>query len=429
VKFYVPDWDDRVDPGFDFITERHTLGRDPYRDDVYAHELIENHLYDGVLVSRMALGESGKKQEAVNRIGMKNFLRLPPRLELFGDCGAYGYVADKRPRFNTEDVIEYYSRLGFDYGVSVDHLIVPEFKEEAEFRYQLTLRNAREFMRLCRKGRYSFAPVGAVQGWDIDSYVAAAKAVVSMGYGYIALGGLARSNTEFVSNLVKAVRGTIPKEVKIHVFGVGRSLLFPLFVEQDVTSVDSAAPIRQAWLSARNNYHTSSGTYAAIRIPVAGEERAKKWTLVGGSAVSWSRLRRAEERALEAIRRYDNDEVTLETTLTAVSSYDEILADRKTERGTDRRRQLYRRTLTDQPWKKCPCPICKAIGVEVIIFRGNNRNRRRGFHNLWITRSRIDELELANSKRGKRDESQQAVSNVKSVTIATSTSRVEVSGD
>ena len=44
----------------------------------------------------------------------------------------------------------------------------------------------------------------------------------------------------------------------------------------------------------------------------------------------------------------------------------------------------YRRTLQGQPWKDCNCPICKRIGIEVIIFRGNNRNRRRGFHNVKV---------------------------------------------
>ena len=33
---------------------------------------------------------------------------------------------------------------------------------------------------------------------------------------------------------------------------------------------------------------------------------------------------------------------------------------------------------------KCPCEVCKAAGVEVVIFRGNNRNRRRGFHNTYV---------------------------------------------
>ena len=27
---------------------------------------------------------------------------------------------------------------------------------------------------------------------------------------------------------------------------------------------------------------------------------------------------------------------------------------------------------------------CKSFGIDVVIFRGNDRNRRRGFHNIWI---------------------------------------------
>jgi len=42
------------------------------------------------------------------------------------------------------------------------------------------------------------------------------------------------------------------------------------------------------------------------------------------------------------------------------------------------------RTLEDRPWEKCPCDICKRWGIEIVIFRGNNRNRRRGFHNTYV---------------------------------------------
>jgi len=43
----------------------------------------------------------------------------------------------------------------------------------------------------------------------------------------------------------------------------------------------------------------------------------------------------------------------------------------------------YRKTLRSQPWDRCDCPICENLGIEVAIFRGNNRNRRRGFHNTY----------------------------------------------
>jgi hypothetical protein len=50
----------------------------------------------------------------------------------------------------------------------------------------------------------------------------------------------------------------------------------------------------------------------------------------------------------------------------------------------------YRDLLNAEPWKRCECPICVENGIEVAIFRGNNRNRRRGFHN---TRRFYDQFE------------------------------------
>jgi hypothetical protein len=43
----------------------------------------------------------------------------------------------------------------------------------------------------------------------------------------------------------------------------------------------------------------------------------------------------------------------------------------------------YEKTLTDAPWRRCPCEVCKALKHHVILFRGAERNRRRGFHNIW----------------------------------------------
>lgn len=43
----------------------------------------------------------------------------------------------------------------------------------------------------------------------------------------------------------------------------------------------------------------------------------------------------------------------------------------------------YSETLRDRPWEECSCPICERMGIDVAIFRRNNRNRRRGFHNIY----------------------------------------------
>jgi len=55
-----------------------------------------------------------------------------------------------------------------------------------------------------------------------------------------------------------------------------------------------------------------------------------------------------------------------------------------TRRGEHQYPPYYAKTLRDRPWKECYCPICRSIGIEVIVFRGNDRNRRRGFHNLYV---------------------------------------------
>lgn len=389
LKFFLPDWDDRVDPGYHFLSDRPTLVRDAYRDDRYAHELLSDRVYNGLLVSRMALNTTGPKRTQVEQIGMRAYLRLPAHLELLGDCGAFGYVAEKLPLYTSEEIAAYYDRLGFDLGVSVDHLIVPEFDDERTFRYDLTLRNAEVFLREHRQTGYHFTPIAAVQGWDAPSYVEAASACVAMGYDYLALGGLARSNTRVVEAVVRAVAAAVPAGVRLHVFGIARLTLLPLFVELGIASVDSASPLRQAWLSAIDNYYTLDRTYAAIRIPIAVQERPKSGTLVGRSRASYAELVEAEQTSLTVLRGYDKGEATLQRALDALAAYDRLLADRIDGQSFAKRQGLYRETLKAKPWKRCPCGICRELGVEVIIFRGNNRNRRRGFHNLCVVQRRI----------------------------------------
>ena len=295
MKFFLPDWDDRVDPGYDFPTDRMTLSRKPY-DDLYAHELFDERVYDGILVSRMALESAARKRQRAEQIGMRAYLRMPDDLELFGDCGAFGYIGEREPSFSTEDILEYYDRLGFDYGVSVDHIILPESADQRRFRYRLTLRNAEAFLAMHRAAGLDFTPVGAAQGWDEASYSKAADALIEMGYEYIAVGGLARSSTREITRILTVVSSTVAGRARLHVFGVARAALLPLLLELGIASADSAAPLRQAWLSAKSNYYTEDGgAFAAIRIPAAKDGRALTGSLVGRSDATYGDLKAAEQ--------------------------------------------------------------------------------------------------------------------------------------
>src|SRR5437016_11490286 len=68
MRFFFPDSQDQVDPGFDFRTERTSEFRVRQRDDRYAHETLKHPAYDGLLVSKPIIdglgGASGKYTNA-----------------------------------------------------------------------------------------------------------------------------------------------------------------------------------------------------------------------------------------------------------------------------------------------------------------------------------------------------------------------------
>ena len=85
-----------------------------------------------------------------------------------------------------------------------------------------------------------------------------------------------------------------------------------------------------------------------------------------------------EQACLEALHAFDRGMRTVDQVLDLLHEYDQLI----TPDRQDNRAHL-RRTLEAQPWKTCPCDICRTSGIDVVIFRGNNRNRRRGFHNTY----------------------------------------------
>ncbi|MEO2177237.1 MAG: hypothetical protein ABGY96_24495, partial [bacterium] len=84
-----------------------------------------------------------------------------------------------------------------------------------------------------------------------------------------------------------------------------------------------------------------------------------------------------EKKALKAVREYADRKISLDKAMKALINYEDVFQD-------DRRYySACEKTLHDRPWENCHCAICKEIGIEVILLRGNNRNRRRGFHNTY----------------------------------------------
>src|SRR5262245_5060503 len=168
VDFFFPDSQDQIDPSFDFERESSSPDRVRQRDDRYAHEVISPAPYTGILLSKALVDGPGSKytfaqRHRLYRLGVRRFFRLDegdgPRLASLGDCGAFNYVREETPPYSVEDVVDFYEECGFDYGISVDHVIlgyipddtdaVRRFREapqEWTDRQALTLDYAAEFL-------------------------------------------------------------------------------------------------------------------------------------------------------------------------------------------------------------------------------------------------------------------------------------------
>ena len=82
---------------------------------------------------------------------------------------------------------------------------------------------------------------------------------------------------------------------------------------------------------------------------------------------------------MKALVDFDNRKGRRSSVVDLLAEYQEVYGSRRDYT------EQYEQTLTDKPWKNCKCAVCKALGIHVIIFRGAERNRRRGFHNIYVT--------------------------------------------
>lgn len=400
MKFFFADSQDLVDPSFDFQSEDRSPHRVRQRDDLYPHEVLRAPPYDGILVSKAIVDRQGRytmgQRRRLLRSGVREFMRLDKEeetrnLETMGDCGAFAYVNEEIPPVSVDDVVDFYDSIGFDYGVSVDHIIVafradldeglpgidgvpPEWRQ----RRDLTLELASEFLKVCQSQSVGFHPIGVAQGWSPQSYADSVNSLLKMGYTYIGLGGLVPLKTVEILSILESLVPIRHPETKMHLFGVTRIDSLPDFVRLGASSFDSTSPLRRAFKDTKHNYYTVERNYMAVRVPQVGANPSLKRRIQAGEIDQGEALK-LERQCLTCLSAYDAGKTSLKVTLEALMAYEELCT------GGRERIQGYEEVLRDQPWKQCNCGICNVIGIHVVMFRGAERNRRRGFHNLAIT--------------------------------------------
>ncbi len=433
MKFIFADSLDFVDPRYDFVADRTHPDREPYWDDNFPHEILGYAPYDGILVSRAIVGGysgAGKYTESQAmrfiRVGAREFLRFRecdyPGTLMFGDSGAFSYHTLKEPPYSTEEIVDFYGDGRFTHGCSIDHVIF-DFDvdgkdddlektrlEECQRRQNITLNNAEEFLRQSRRLGNSFVPMGVVQGWSPTSMAFAALSLKKMGYSYIAIGGMVPLRAPQILKVIVEIRNAIGNDIGIHLLGFAKAEEIGSFLHLNITSFDSTSPLIRAFKDSSRNYFTLKPEggldyYSALRIPQSLENNTLK-SLAKMGVYSQEDLQNRESHALRAMRAYDVNEASADETLDAVMSYSAPLTVGRDyghteieERKLRNLRDRYKRTLVDKPWRSCDCRICQQAGIDVIIFRASNRNKRRGIHNIQVY-----QRHLKNNLVAKKDE-------------------------
>ena len=199
--YFLPDWDDFLDVGFDFRKDKFSAESRSDRRQAHSIELMRpNRICDGVLVSlAQHLGSRGMLRrlppndpELLRPSSVREYFGLSEDQWAFGDCGAFSYAAEYDPAISVKRAVAVYDLYDFDLGASVDHIPLPEIvghdgkrtklsNHERNRRVRLTRDNADEFMSLWKARGCRFTPVGIVQGIDAHAYARQIHEYIEMG--------------------------------------------------------------------------------------------------------------------------------------------------------------------------------------------------------------------------------------------------------
>ena len=240
-------------------------------------------------------------------------------------------------------------------------------------------------------GACEFSPVGVVQGWDPSSYASALTVLQKIGYRRIAVGGMVPLKTPQILACLSAMDDVRKPDAELHLLGVTRCDHVRAFARFGVTSFDSTSPFRQAFKDDKDNYYAFDRTYPAVRVPqVDGNPKLRREILAGQR--DQRKAIRLESACLAALDEFDRRKRPLDEVLDVIEEYDAFLDVRS-------RRAQYAELLEDRPWESCQCGICGRVGIQVILFRGTERNKRRGFHNVFVFNQRLqDRLDVGSAR-------------------------------
>ena len=202
---------------------------------------------------------------------------------------------------------------------------------------------------------------------------------------------MAKSDTKDLHYLLEKLAVAKRKTTSLHLLGVGRCENINFYSKFGITSFDSVSPFIQG--TQHGEYHNTVNNekkYTAIRVPqVFGNNKLRK--KIASGQLDQDKLSHQEKKVLKLLKDYDKAKLKaskslINKVLKEVVNYDEMISGKKSKHI-----EAYTRILQDRPWKTCKCALCKKLGINIVIMRGTERNKSRGFCNLNKLYCRVEE--------------------------------------
>jgi tRNA-guanine family transglycosylase len=244
---------------------------------------------------------------------------------IIGDSGAHTYRSLDDPPFSCENLLEFYHNGNFDYGLTLDMVASPWVRKgglsdnELERRLRITVENAERCLEIKAKNSHSFELIGVVQGWDVESYRRCARKLLNLGFTYLAIAG--QRKIALMKDSIIAIKKEARRVKRL--------------VKLHVLGTGNPRIL---------NFYVSEGVASfdsSTWLRKAWLSEKHNYFIVEGSKYA---------------------------------------AYRATRIGLG---DLNVGSLSWSTEVRCECPFCKDLCQEILLFRGHERNTRRGFHNIY----------------------------------------------
>lgn len=437
-------WYNRIQPEFDFVKDEVKKKRtrsELAKRKKCGYNFFDYPLADGLLVSRTMLEKYAAKIKKINNrykivqyhtpggfTDVRSYLKIQDmNLLTFADPGTWSFAhATKLPEYleDQEELINYYNDLNFDLAGSVDWPIIDKVVriidgkkcmldlplKEKEFRRDLTIRMAEEFIKFCnRRADLKFIPFGTIQGYSTETYVDSIRRILKLGYKYIAIGGLPTYSEKAVLELLPLLWDEIKKSDTrpgMHLYGRYPSpSAVPLFEKYGVTSFDNNSSFIAVQRDSRCSYWDPEFATASeiegpsfrsgnIKIPAATSPTIRKAKKIL-TDIEYNKLVELCTDTFDAFLLFVKNQDKY-SKIKFIKKYKRLTRKLNGVRAvpySDIKLKLLVQYCNDGlrygGWKRCRCNSCKLLGPHILLVRGIDRNHHTFLHNTYIQFTRF----------------------------------------